>query len=187
MCDIRNNGCLIIAFNRLGVPAAVRAADELAALWASPAGEAQRQCRLLCLAASAGDSQHAQVKLVPVSCYLVHVLGLIIGQHQCWLAGVHCLLCLQCAACGMLAGEVNVSSAASSDEHIAHTLVLWVSSDLTLGHACLSTLHTGVCQCAPQLGPKQCHGPVVRRAAAAAPGSSSRERRGATAAAGSWS
>jgi hypothetical protein len=36
-------------------------ADELAALWSSAAGEAQRQCRLLCLAASAGDLQQTQV------------------------------------------------------------------------------------------------------------------------------
>ncbi|KAF6252348.1 hypothetical protein COO60DRAFT_538233 [Scenedesmus sp. NREL 46B-D3] len=34
--------------------------DDLAALWASPAGEAQRLSRLLCLASSAGDAQQAQ-------------------------------------------------------------------------------------------------------------------------------
>ncbi|WIA20863.1 hypothetical protein OEZ85_005212 [Tetradesmus obliquus] len=41
--------------------AAGQLTDELSALWASPAGEAQRQSRLLCLAASAGDVQQAQV------------------------------------------------------------------------------------------------------------------------------
>lgn len=64
-----------------GVHRLLAVAEDLAALWSGPAGEAQRQIRLLCLAASAGDETEVQVcwchsclPACPIACCASHKL-----------------------------------------------------------------------------------------------------------------